>query len=133
LVLEAVYQPRRPIHDRLQLEGDILDPPVMPTPSPKPVPKPTPIPVPTPTPAAVSPVGITDPTLKLVWRDEFDAAWPDLGNWRQGEREKADGHFKAPGSTDGSPLAKSSSGQDCRWGPARQTAHQARSAWRSCA
>jgi beta-glucanase (GH16 family) len=72
---------------------------------PQPTPKPVPAPTPTPTPVNVLPVGLSDASLKLVWSDEFDGTWPDKTNWRQGERNKADGNFKPPGSSNGTPQA----------------------------
>lgn len=45
----------------------------------------------------LKPVGITDSALKLVWNDEFDSVWPDTVDWRQGEKNKADGNMLSPG------------------------------------
>lgn len=64
---------------------------------PLPTPKPVPVPTPTPTPVNVLPVGMSDASLKLVWSDEFDGAWPDINDWRQGEKNKADGNMLPPG------------------------------------
>jgi hypothetical protein len=44
---------------------------------------------------------MSDASLKLVWSDEFDGAWPDTADWRQGEREKASGNHAAPGFAQG--------------------------------
>lgn len=71
----------------LRKAGDILDSPVATIP---PI-NPNPVPI------NLVPTGIKEPSLKLVWHDEFDGTWPDLKNWRQGERGKATGNHAAPG------------------------------------
>lgn len=100
---------QRALGIRLRQLAESLDPQVVTPSSPVTDVPPTtepPVVTPTPTPATSGPLGIDDSSLKLVWQDDFNGIWPDKANWRQGEREKATGNHKPPGSTNGTPLAK---------------------------